>query len=148
MNFLKHKSITLTVLCVRIASQMFANKFAVGFALISLNVAFSSAYVVPKARVEVLHPKGFTVSIPDTPGIQMFSFHGNLNSPMEGLENGQFSSDILKHKNGRWTFVNRKHEIKPGDILYYWLYVQKDSLGYRRDDQKHEFTGKCLFYLI
>lgn len=60
---------------------------------------------------------------------------------MEGLENGQFSADILKHKNGRWTFTNRKHEIKPGDVLYYWLYVQKDSLGYRRDDQKHEFTG-------
>lgn len=107
-----------------------------------LNVAFTMAYVVPKARVEVLHPKGFSVSIPDTPGIQTFSFHGNLNSPMEGLENGQFSADILQHKNGRWTFTNRKHEIKPGDALYYWLYVQKDSLGYRRDEQKHDFTGK------
>lgn len=63
---------------------------------------------------------------------------------MDGLENGQFSADILKHKNGRWTFTNRKHEIKPGDTLYYWLYVQKESIGYRRDDQKHEFTGKVI----
>lgn len=106
-------------------------------------VALSHAYIVPKARIDVLHPKGFSVSIPDTPGIQIFAFHGNLNSPMEGLEAGQFSQDILKHRSGRWTFTNRKHEIKPGDILYYWLYVQKDSLGYRRDDQRHEFTGEC-----
>lgn len=110
--------------------------------VLMVNVAFSLAYVVPKARIDVLHPKGFQVSIPDTPGIQLFAFHGNLNSPMEGLESGQFSADILKHKNGRWTFKNLKHEIKVGDVLYYWLYVQKDSLGYRRDDQKHEFTGK------
>lgn len=120
---------------------MIARRFEVVFVL-ALGVAFSLAYTVPKARVEVLHPKGFSVSIADTPGIQLFAFHGNLNSPMEGLENGQFSADILKHKNGRWTFTNRKHEIKPGDVLYYWLYVQKESLGYRRDDQKHEFTGK------
>lgn len=66
---------------------------------------------------------------------------------MEGLEAGQFSQDILKHRSGRWTFTNRKHEIKPGDILYYWLYVQKDSLGYRRDDQRHEFTGECVVLL-
>lgn len=123
---------------------MIVNKIFAVVCVFILNVAFSVGYVVPKARIEVLHPKGFSVSIPDTPGIQMFSFHGNLNSPMEGLENGQFSADILKHKSGRWTFANRKHEIKPGDILYYWLYVQKDSLGYRRDDQKHEFTGKIF----
>lgn len=109
-----------------------------------LNTTLAASYAVPKARIEVLHPKGFSVSIPDHPGITTYSFHGNLNSPMEGLENGQFSADILKHKNGRWTFTNKKHEIKPGDVLYYWLYVQKDSLGYRRDDQKHEFTGGLM----
>lgn len=109
--------------------------------ILILNTTLAASYAVPKARIEVLHPKGFSVSVPDHPGITTFSFHGNLNSPMEGLENGQFSADILKHRNGRWTFTNRKHEIKPGDVLYYWLYVQKDSLGYRRDDQKHEFTG-------
>lgn len=99
-------------------------------------------YTVPKARIEVLHPKGFSVSIPDVPGIQLFAFHGNLNNPLEGLEAGQFSQDILKSKNGHWTFTNKKYEIKAGDTIYYWLYVQKDTLGYRRDDQRHEFTGE------
>lgn len=108
---------------------------------VSIRLAACSGYTVPKAKIEVLHPKGFSVSIPDAPGIQLFAFHGNLNSPMEGLEAGQFSSDITKHRSGRWTFSDKKHEIKPGDILYYWLYVQKDSLGYRRDDQRHDFTG-------
>lgn len=99
-------------------------------------------YTVPPARIEVNHPKGFSVSVPDSQGIQLFAFHGNLNSPMEGLEAGQFSADILKHKGGRWTFTDKKHEIKVGDTLYYWLYVQKDSMGYRRDDQKHVFSGE------
>lgn len=122
--------------------------FVVIFLAFVLNKSIVIAYVVPKARIEVLHPKGFSVSIPDTPGIQLFAFHGNLNSPMDGLEAGQFSADILKHKNGRWTYVNRKHEIKPADVMYYWLYVQKDSLGYRRDDQKHEFTGEINIYIF
>lgn len=109
---------------------------------ISMTLVDCAGYSVPKARIDVNHPKGFSVSIPDTPGVQLYAFHGNLNSPMEGLEPGQFSQDISKHKHGRWTFTDKKHEIKPGDILYYWLYVQKDSLGYRRDDQRHVFTGE------
>lgn len=118
-------------------------KYALLFVHFALQFAFSSqVYMVPKARIEVLHPKGFTVSIPDAQGIQLYAFHGNLNQEMDGLEAGQFSQDILKSRSGRWVFTNRKHEIKPGDILYYWLYVQKDSLGYRRDDQRHEFTGE------
>lgn len=122
----------------------------VPLAALIILLAKANAYTVPRARIEVLHPRGFSVSIPDTPGIQIFAFHGNLNSPMEGLEAGQFSADILKHRTGRWTFSDKRHEIKAGDILYYWLYVQKDGLGYRRDDQRHDFTGKrsCFCYFI
>lgn len=132
-----------------VSSQMITTRCGLSCTLVFvlvliLNTTLAASYAVPKARIEVLHPKGFSVSIPDHAGITTFSFHGNLNSPMEGLENGQFSADILKHKSGRWTFTNRKHEIKPGDVLYYWLYVQKDSLGYRKDDQKHEFTGGLM----
>lgn len=112
---------------------------------ILMRLVIGDRYTVPPARIEVNHPKGFSVSIPDTQGIQLFAFHGNLNSPMEGLEAGQFSADILKHKGGRWTFTDKKHEIKVGDTLYYWLYVQKDAMGYRRDDQKHVFSGEFQF---
>lgn len=51
----------------RIPLQMIARTLEIVFVLI-LSVAFSIAYVVPKARIDVLHPKGFSVSIPDTPG--------------------------------------------------------------------------------
>lgn len=106
-----------------------------------LGASMAGAYTVPIARIDVLHPRGFAASIPDTPGMQSFAFHGNLNIPMVGLESGQIAADVLKPIKGRWIFVDRKHEVKPGDVLYYWMYVQKDSLGYRRDDQKHIFTG-------
>lgn len=106
-----------------------------------LSASVSVAYTVPKARIDILRPRGFSVSIPSAVGIQTFSFHGNLNIPMAGLENGQISADVIKPVNGRWIFVDRKHEVKAGDVLYYWLYVQKDALGYRRDDQIHIFKG-------
>lgn len=69
---------------------MIINFIVIGLAFV-LSKVNAATYAVPKARIEVLHPKGFSVSIPDTPGIQMFAFHGNLNSPMDGLEAGQFS---------------------------------------------------------
>lgn len=43
--------------------QMIATKFEVGFVLV-VYVALCKGYAVPKARIEVLHPKGFAVSIP------------------------------------------------------------------------------------
>nr|CAD7404759.1 unnamed protein product [Timema cristinae] len=78
----------------------------------------------------------------DEPGIELFAFHGNVNKPMEGLEGGHMSKDIIKAKNGRWVFEDLRVRLKVGDIIYFWLYVQVDGLGYRRDDQK--FTVKEL----
>ncbi|KAG5864436.1 hypothetical protein JTB14_007790 [Gonioctena quinquepunctata] len=91
-------------------------------------------YVVPKPQIRLLHPKGFRVSIPDTEGIELFAFHGNINKPMEGLEAGQFSKDILKKRKNEWVFKDRRTQLKDGDVIYYWLFVIKDRLGYRYDD--------------
>ncbi|EDV50613.1 gram-negative bacteria-binding protein 3 [Drosophila erecta] len=91
-------------------------------------------YEVPKAQIEVFYPKGFEVSIPDGEGISLFAFHGKLNEEMEGLEAGTWARDIVKAKNGRWTFRDRTTALKPGDTLYYWTYVIYNGLGYREDD--------------
>ncbi|CAH2003589.1 unnamed protein product [Acanthoscelides obtectus] len=108
--------------------------------VISLLIGVQSEFVVPDAKVEVL-PKGFRVSIPDQEGIKLFAFHGKLNEEMEGREGGTFSRDIIKPKNGRWTFVDKITKLKKGDILYYWTYVDyfdgKNKLGYTNDDQKY-----------
>jgi hypothetical protein len=97
-------------------------------------------FEVPDALVEVFRPRGLRVSIPDQEGIKLFAFHGKINEEMNGREGGTFSRDILKAKNGRWTFYDANARLKEGDILYYWTYVDyfdgKNKLGYPNDDQK------------
>nr|CAH7725768.1 unnamed protein product [Callosobruchus chinensis] len=109
--------------------------------VISLLNCVKGEFVVPDATIEVLQPKGFRVSIPDQEGIKLFAFHGKLNEEMNGREGGTFSRDIVKPKNGRWTFVDKMTELKKGDILYYWTYVDyfdgKNKLGYTNDDQMY-----------
>ncbi|XP_069688093.1 beta-1,3-glucan-binding protein-like [Periplaneta americana] len=100
-------------------------------------IAASSAqdYIVPDATFQALKPRGLRVSIPDEPGVQLFAFHGNVNKEMNGLEAGQMARDIIKAKNGRWVFQDDRIRLKPGDVIYYWLYVQYEGLGYQKLDQ-------------
>nr|XP_022908352.1 beta-1,3-glucan-binding protein-like [Onthophagus taurus] len=95
-------------------------------------------YIVPEPTIEVFHPKGFTVSIPDDGEIKLFAFHGKINEEFDGREAGTFARDITLAKNGKWTFTDRNTRLKKGDIIYYWLYVinKNDNLGYLRE---HEF---------
>ncbi|XP_067004775.1 uncharacterized protein [Anabrus simplex] len=93
-------------------------------------------YTVPEAVVEPLQPRGLRVSIPDSPGIEIFAFHGNVNRPMSSLEAGTMSKDVMYPTNGRWVFEDPDVELKKGDTIYYWTYVIRCGLGYRRDNQK------------
>ncbi|XP_063910735.1 beta-1,3-glucan-binding protein-like [Zophobas morio] len=97
-------------------------------------------FQVPDALVEVFQPRGFRVSIPDQEGIKLFAFHGKINEEMNGREAGTFSRDITKAKNGRWTFDDPNTELKVGDVLYYWTYVDyfdgRHRRGYPNDDQE------------
>ncbi|XP_039958587.1 gram-negative bacteria-binding protein 3-like [Bactrocera neohumeralis] len=92
------------------------------------------SYEVPKAKIVVYYPKGFEVSIPHEEGITLFAFHGKLNEEMEGLEAGTWSRDIVKTKNGRWSYHERNAKLRIGDTLYYWTYVIYNGLGYREDN--------------
>jgi hypothetical protein len=84
--------------------------------------------------------RSFYFAALDQEGIKLFAFHGKINEEMNGREGGTFSRDILKAKNGRWTFYDANARLKEGDILYYWTYVDyfdgKNKLGYPNDDQK------------
>ncbi|CAH1105312.1 unnamed protein product [Psylliodes chrysocephalus] len=113
--------------------------------LVVSNIVFTSAqYEVPDAIVEAYHPKGFSVSIPDEEGIKLFAFHGKINQEMDGREAGTFSRDIVKPKNGLWTFRDTVTRLKVGDIIYFWTYVDyfdgTNKLGYPRDDQMFTVT--------
>lgn len=100
-------------------------------------------YSVPKATITAYQSKGFSVSIPDSPGLTLFAFHGNVNSKLDVLEGGSFSQDITKSKNGTWTYTDRTTKLKIGDTIHYWLYVVYYGLGYRSDQQ--QFVVKELF---
>ncbi|KAL3274986.1 hypothetical protein HHI36_019760 [Cryptolaemus montrouzieri] len=112
--------------------------------LFSIILYVHADFEVPDATLEVLRPKGFRVSIPDVEGIKLFAFHGKLNEEMNGREGGTFSRDITKAKNGRWTFYDPVTELKVGDTLYYWTYVDyydgRNKLGYPKDDQVFQVT--------
>lgn len=91
-----------------------------------------------------MSPQGFQVSIPDQPGIKLFAFHGKLNEEMNGREGGTYSRDIIKAKDGRWTFIDKTTRLRPGDVIYYWTYVDyfdgERKLGYVNDDQSYTVT--------
>ncbi|CAG2057183.1 unnamed protein product, partial [Timema podura] len=71
----------------------------------------------------------------DDLGVQLFAFHGSVNKPLYDLEAGDMSRDVLTPHQGRWVFEEPGLRLRPGDIVYFWLYVQVDGLGYRKDHQ-------------
>lgn len=102
----------------------------------------SVQYKVPVATIKAFSTKGFSVSIPDSPGLRIFAFHGNVNSVIGQLEGGTFSKDVLQPENGFWIFRDTSVKLKAGDVINYWLFVEKDGLGYRQDSQKFVVKGK------
>ncbi|KAF5294929.1 hypothetical protein FQR65_LT10641 [Abscondita terminalis] len=96
-----------------------------------------SQYAVPEVTIEALSPKGIRVSIPDEEGITLFAFHGKINSEMNGREAGTYSVDVVKPKDGRWTYYNRAAKLNVGDVVHYWVNVDYDDgngiRGYVKD---------------
>nr|CAD7400455.1 unnamed protein product [Timema poppensis] len=97
-------------------------------------------YEVPPAVLEASCPRGLKVSIPDSPGVEVFAFHGNINKPMRDLEAGMMSRDILMPHEGLWVFKDETIKLHVGDIVYYWLFVIVHGLGYRKDHQMWTVT--------
>lgn len=101
-------------------------------------------YEIPDPEIQVFKPKGLRVSIADSSGVEVFAFHGNVNKPMNGLEAGTFSKDVLRAKNGTWIFEDPNARLQIGDQLYYWLFVIKNGLGYRLDNGHFVVTGSVF----
>ncbi|XP_055629565.1 beta-1,3-glucan-binding protein [Toxorhynchites rutilus septentrionalis] len=94
-------------------------------------------FSVPDVLFEYLTPKGFRASIPDTPGIKLFAFHARVNSPFSGFEEGDFTQDVSAPENGHWVFETTKANVKEGQSIYYWFYVQHNDKAYWVADKKH-----------
>ncbi|XP_076763456.1 beta-1,3-glucan recognition protein 1 [Xylocopa sonorina] len=75
------------------------------------------------------------MSIPHEDGISLVAFHVKFNEDFNGLEAGTIARDIVKVRNGHWTYEDRTTRLKRGDIIYYWIHVVYDGLGYNLLDQ-------------
>ncbi|XP_050455203.1 beta-1,3-glucan-binding protein-like [Cataglyphis hispanica] len=115
---------------------LFAKSFFLAIFLVNIH-EYHAAYTPPMVTVEPLHPVGLRMSIPDEHGITLVAFHVKFNEDFDGLEAGQIAKDILKVRNGRWTYQDRHTELKRDDIIYYWIHVVYQGLGYNKIDQSH-----------
>lgn len=88
----------------------------------------------------------FRSSRTDEHGITLVAFHVKFNEDFNGLEAGQIARDILKVRDGRWIYEDRNTVLKRDDIIYYWVHVVYQGLGYNLIDQSHRVVGKCHFY--
>lgn len=71
----------------------------------------------------------------------LFAFHGRLNRPLKGGEPGEYSAELLKPKGHKWIYSNTEAELKVGDVIHYWIYVQYNQTGHRKNDLEYEITG-------
>ncbi|XP_055843604.1 uncharacterized protein LOC129910298 [Episyrphus balteatus] len=109
----------------------FASLLIYCFVAITITI---EAYEIPGAKFKIFYPKGFEVSIPADENVTLFAFHGKLNEPLNGLEAGRWSQDILKPTNGRFIFKDSETSLKFGDQIFYWTFAINNGLGYREDN--------------
>ncbi|KAE8748905.1 hypothetical protein FOCC_FOCC004310 [Frankliniella occidentalis] len=77
---------------------------------------------------------------PHSEGVELFAFHGNVNRELGEREAGEMSMDIRKKsKEGLWTYQSQR-KLKVGDVINYWLYVQRFGRGYERLGQTFYVT--------
>lgn len=67
--------------------------------------------------------------------IKLFAFHGSIGTPLQSIEQGDFTEEITEPKDGKFSYVNTRQTLEAGDILYFWVHVQKGNLGYKKLSQ-------------
>lgn len=81
----------------------------------------------------------------DSNGVQQFAFHANINHPIKGKEDGTISREVGYAQNGIWEIRDPNIQLKVGDELYYWIFVQHNRLGFDRQEQKFKVTGMLKY---
>ncbi|GAB0100170.1 hypothetical protein DMENIID0001_161690 [Sergentomyia squamirostris] len=118
------------------------------FIVVILCASATIGYRLQLPSIEVC-PHALRVSMADSPGIQLFAFHGNINRAIGETEAGQMSKDVNNKIHGRWIFETDTETFKIGDTIHYWIYVQHRGLGYRSDVMRYTinvFSNRCEAY--
>ncbi|KAK5643168.1 hypothetical protein RI129_007013 [Pyrocoelia pectoralis] len=100
------------------------------------------SYVIPQPEIKV-YGEGFSVSIPHVPGINSFTFNGNVNRDLFGFASGDFAANVKMPENGKWIFRDLHNKLKIGDVIYYRIFVVRNGLGYRLEHGRFDVKGKC-----
>uniref|UniRef100_A0A2A4JI75 Uncharacterized protein n=1 Tax=Heliothis virescens TaxID=7102 RepID=A0A2A4JI75_HELVI len=91
---------------------------------------------VPK--IEALSPTELRLTVEYT-GFQVFSFQGNINTPIKVGDEGSLSLKLLSRpaesKTSWSTFKDIEPRLKTGDIIYYYVYfiTKKGTINYVSD---------------
>ncbi|KAK4876691.1 hypothetical protein RN001_009197 [Aquatica leii] len=91
-----------------------------------------SQYAVPSVTLEALKKGGFRVYIPDVPGTALFAFHANINDNIRPQHPGSVNAETKTSENGFWI-LEFDNQLKVGDVVNYWIFVNANHLGYRKD---------------
>lgn len=81
-------------------------------------------------------------------GVELFGFHGKINKPILQIEPGEISQDVTVPTDGRLVYVDLNIRLKVNDVIYYWVFVQHDQLGFRRDEQTWTVDSKLIFFVF
>lgn len=112
----------------RKVSHTFFNIFCVIWLSVAANRKVKhSTFTFPTPVVELLHPTGFQVSIPDITNIMAFEFQGNINKDFEIINNtyseGKLSGWIQKRDQRHYAYINRDTVFTDNDTVYFWLAI-------------------------
>lgn len=81
----------------------------------------------------------------DAENVTFFAFHGRLNQELANGEPGEFSGEIRASEGGKWVYEKSGVDLKIGDMIHYWVFVQHGRLGYRREGANYTITGKYAY---
>lgn len=73
------------------------------------------------------------------------SFHIKINEEFDGLEVGTLTKDIVKPNQGKWTYEDKKTELRVNEILYYWVNIVYNGVDYNLIDQEYRIKGLKKF---
>lgn len=76
--------------------------------------------------------------------MSLFVFQGNINRAISKSDIGTISGEILKAKDGRWTFEDPNVELKVGDVVNYYVVVVSNRGGYIKDNLSFTVSGKFM----
>ncbi|CAH2003578.1 unnamed protein product [Acanthoscelides obtectus] len=92
-------------------------------------------FKIPSIKLEAFKPSGFRASLRAESGIERFAFHGNKNKEISMNEPGEFSAEV-RYTGGEWVVYDDSDvSLSVGDVVHYWVFVQHERMGYRKDAQ-------------